>query len=148
MGINVHTILGINTFAIMPVAVICPPIHSMVVVTSPTGDQAPPALAAITIRPAKYHRIFWSSMIFDTSDTITMVVVKLSSNDERKKVIMVIMASSLLAFLVWILSVITRKPSCASISSTIAIAPIKKNKISAISAKCSRNCSPTKCKES
>jgi hypothetical protein len=33
--------------------VICPPIQSMVVVMSPMGLQAPPALAAITTAPAK-----------------------------------------------------------------------------------------------
>ncbi len=38
--------------------VICPPIQSMVVVTSPIGDQAPPALAAMTIIPAKNKTLF------------------------------------------------------------------------------------------
>ena len=33
-------------------AVTWPPIQSMIVVTSPIGDQAPPALAAIIIIPA------------------------------------------------------------------------------------------------
>ncbi|EKD39862.1 MAG: hypothetical protein ACD_75C00272G0004 [uncultured bacterium] len=36
--------------------VIWPPIHSMVVVTSPIGVQAPPALAAMTMIPAKNSR--------------------------------------------------------------------------------------------
>jgi len=41
----------------MVVVVNCPPIHSIVVVTSPIGDQAPPALAAMTTMPANSHRV-------------------------------------------------------------------------------------------
>ena len=44
---------GRNTPLTMAAEVTCPPIHSMVVVTSPIGDQAPPALAAITTSPAR-----------------------------------------------------------------------------------------------
>ncbi len=32
-----------------------PPIHSMIVVTSPMGDQAPPELAAIMTKPPSSH---------------------------------------------------------------------------------------------
>jgi hypothetical protein len=35
---------------------ICPPIHNIVVVTSPIGDQTPPALAAITVIPTNRSR--------------------------------------------------------------------------------------------
>ena len=42
---------GMNRLKTMPLALIWLPIHSMVVVTSPIGDQAPPALAAITTMP-------------------------------------------------------------------------------------------------
>ena len=40
----------------IPSAVTWPPIHSMVVVTSPIGDHTPPAFAAITIMDAKSRR--------------------------------------------------------------------------------------------
>src|SRR5690606_25198435 len=43
---------GRITYKITLVAEIFPPIQSIVVVTSPIGDQAPPALAAITINEA------------------------------------------------------------------------------------------------
>jgi hypothetical protein len=67
--------------------VIWPPIQSIVVVTSPMGDQAPPELAAITIMPANRMRSSRSSSNLRTSDTITMVVVRLSSRALRKKLI-------------------------------------------------------------
>ena len=70
----------------MVVVVNCPPIHSIVVVTSPIGDQAPPALAAMTTMPAKSQRVCRSSMSLRNSDTMTMDVVKLSSRAEKKKV--------------------------------------------------------------
>ncbi len=50
-GTSRHTRLGRKRPVMMPEAVIWPPIQSMVVVTSPIGDQAPPALAAITTMP-------------------------------------------------------------------------------------------------
>ena len=71
----------------MPEADICPPIHNMVVVTSPMGDQAPPALAAMTTTPTKYIRVDLSETSLRNSVTITMAVVKLSSTADRKKVI-------------------------------------------------------------
>ncbi|MCY1547006.1 hypothetical protein D9M68_830370 [compost metagenome] len=51
-GTSRQTRLGRNSWETMPLVVIWLPIHSMVVVTSPIGDQAPPALAAITTMPA------------------------------------------------------------------------------------------------
>ncbi len=66
--------------------VIWPPIQSMVVVTSPIGLQAPPALAAITMMPAKNNRSSCLSSSFFISEIITMVVVRLSSTELRKKV--------------------------------------------------------------
>ena len=50
-GTSRQTRLGMNRLKTMPLALIWLPIHSMVVVTSPIGDQAPPALAAITTMP-------------------------------------------------------------------------------------------------
>ncbi len=78
--------LGMNITFIMLSVEICPPIHSMVVVTSPMGVHAPPALAAITIIPAKNNRMSLFGINLRIKDTITMEVVRLSSTDERKKV--------------------------------------------------------------
>ena len=66
--------------------VIWPPIHNMVVVTSPIGLQAPPALAAMTMMPAKNNRSSWFSSSFFISEIMTMVVVRLSRMELRKKV--------------------------------------------------------------
>jgi len=52
IGMSRHTMLGKMRAFTIPNAEICPPIQSIVVVTSPMGLQAPPALAAITITPA------------------------------------------------------------------------------------------------
>ena len=66
----------------------------MVVVTSPKGDQAPPALAAITIIPANQRRSSLSAKIFAQTDVITIAVVRLSNSAESKKVIPVIINKS------------------------------------------------------
>ena len=102
--------LGINITFIMLRVEICPPIHSMVVVTSPMGVHAPPAFAAITIMPAKNNRISLLGINLRISDTITMDVVRLSSTDERKKVTQHIIHKSDFALSVLIRSVIKRKP--------------------------------------
>ena len=70
----------------IPSAVTCPPIHNIVVVTSPIGDHAPPAFAAITIIEANSNRSSLRSSSFRISETITMVVVRLSRMALRKKV--------------------------------------------------------------
>ena len=44
--------VGMKSVPISAVEVTLPRIHSMIVVTSPIGDQAPPLLAAMTIRLA------------------------------------------------------------------------------------------------
>jgi len=71
----------------IPSVVIWPPIQSIVVVTSPIGDQAPPALAAMTMLPAKKRRSSCLSSSFFISEIITIVVVRLSSTELRKKVV-------------------------------------------------------------
>src|SRR5438105_14074465 len=92
--------LGRNiTFIILSVE-ICPPIHSMVVVTSPMGVHAPPALAAITIIPAKNIRMCLSGISFLINDTITMEVVRLSKMEERKNVTQQISQRKTLGFFV------------------------------------------------
>src|SRR5688500_18098248 len=97
---TMHIILGRIRVLIMLAADICPPIQSIVVVTSPIGDHAPPAFAAITIIPAKNNRIFLFGTNFLTSETITIAVVRLSSNADRKKVTQQITHNRVLGFLV------------------------------------------------
>ena len=132
-GTKVQTMLGINRLFMMAAAEICPPIQSMVVVTSPIGDQAPPALAAITIIPAKNRRISLSGINFRTKETITMVVVKLSNTEDKKKATIHTTQSRAIGFFVLMRSVMNLNPWCASTNSTMVIAPIKKNRICAIS---------------
>ena len=54
---RIDTRLGIMIPVIILPAVICPPIHNMIVVTSPIGDHAPPAFAAITTILAYVQRV-------------------------------------------------------------------------------------------
>ncbi|MEZ5000697.1 MAG: hypothetical protein R2727_08670 [Bacteroidales bacterium] len=83
-GITMLTRLGINTLVMMATVVTCPPIQSMMVVTSPMGDHRPPAFAAITIILAKNHLVPLSGDCLRRA-TIT-IVVRLSSAAERKNV--------------------------------------------------------------
>ena len=115
----------------MLVAVICPPIHSIVVVTSPMGDHAPPAFAATTIIPANNIRSSLSSIIFRMRETITMVEVKLSNTADKKKVIPHNNHNNLDLLRVLIAEVMIVNPSCASINSTMVMAANKKNRIPA-----------------
>ncbi len=111
------------------------------VVTSPIGDQAPPALAAMIIIPANNQRSALSFISFRITAAITMEVVRLSKAAEKKKVVKAKIHISFTLFVVVILSVTTPKPPWASINSTMVIAPKRKNKIPAISARCSINSS-------
>ena len=61
------------------------PIHNMVVVTSPIGDQAPPALAAMMIKPANQILSLLFGIIFLSIVIRTIVAVKLSIIAERMK---------------------------------------------------------------
>ncbi len=134
---TIHTMLGRIKVFIILTAVIRPPIHSMVVVTSPIGDHAPPALAAITTMPAKNKRIFLLGTSFRSRETITIEVVRLSNNADRKNVTQQTTHIRVFGFLVVIRSVINRNPWNASTSSTMVIAPKRKNKMPEISPKCS-----------
>src|SRR5687768_18225719 len=98
--------LGMNITFIMLSVEICPPIHSMVVVTSPIGVHAPPAFAAITIIPAKNRRVSLLGMSFRISETITMEVVRLSNTDDKKNVTQHMIHKRDFAFFVVIRSVI------------------------------------------
>ncbi len=136
--------LGTNRTLIMFTVDIWPPIHNIVVVTSPMGVHAPPALAAITIMPAKvnFNSLSWINLRM--SDIITIDVVRLSNTAERKNVTQHIIHSSELTFFVLMRSVINRKPWCASTNSTIVMAPIRKNRIWAMALRCSPSSNPTK----
>src|SRR5690606_33119116 len=78
--------LGKNTSEIMVLVVTWPPFHSIMVVTSPMGDHAPPELAAIIIKLAKNQRSIFLSINLRRMATITIVVVRLSNTADRKKV--------------------------------------------------------------
>ncbi len=116
----------------MLIEVIWPPIHSIVVVTSPIGDQAPPELAAMTMMPAKNSRSAWFASSLRISEIMTMVVVRLSSSALRKKVTKPTSHIRVESCCVLIRLVITSKPLCASTTSTMVIAPIRKNAICAV----------------
>src|SRR6187455_887909 len=98
--------LGMNVDVIIPTAEICPPIQSMVVVTSPIGDQAPPAFAAMMIIPAKNNLMSLFGINFRMSEIITIVVVRLSNAEDKKNVTQHTIQSSCFGFLVLIRSVI------------------------------------------
>ena len=133
------TKLGIKSLSMILAGEICPPIQSMVVVTSPIGVQAPPAFAAIMTIPTKSSRSFWFRINFRSNETITIVVVKLFKTAERKKVIKPTIQTNL-RLSVWAIKlVIISKPSWASINSTIVIAPSRKKRILEISPKWDNN---------
>ena len=46
-GMTIDTMDGMSTSSMTPMAVITPLFHSMMVVTSPIGEKAPPELAAM-----------------------------------------------------------------------------------------------------
>ena len=74
-GINKYCInIGVDTLS---------PIQSIVVVTSPIGDQAPPAFAAITISAAYQILRFLSETTFCKMEIKTIVAVRLSIIAER-----------------------------------------------------------------
>ena len=104
----------------------------MVVVTSPIGDHAPPALAAITTMAANHKRS--SRLIINLRNRVTrtMVAVKLSIIAERIKAKIPIIHNNLFLLLVRTALFRISKPRCKSIISTMVIAPIKKIKISAV----------------
>ena len=58
IGTTIQTSEGINKYVINFRVVTLFAIHNIVVVTSPIGDQAPPAFAAMIIIPRKNHLSF------------------------------------------------------------------------------------------
>ena len=79
-GIIRQTKLGNINFVITSYVVIWSPIHNIVVVTSPMGDHAPPAFAAMIIIPRKNHLSFWSAINFLVKETIIIDVVRLENS--------------------------------------------------------------------
>ena len=128
----------------MTMAVICPPIHSMVVVTSPIGDQAPPALAAMMMTPANTSLSSRFDSNFFINDTITMAVVRLSNTELRKKVRVPTNHISVDKRLVRIREVMISNPPWESTTSTIVMAPMRKKIICAVVTNDSFKCSVTK----
>lgn len=110
-GTSKQTILGIIIFEIIFKAVTCPPIHNIIVVTSPIGDHAPPALAAIISTPANIHKSCLFEISFLSNADITIAVVRLSSAADKKKVKMLNIQINFTLLVVLILSVITENPS-------------------------------------
>src|ERR1700722_17947766 len=80
-----QTNAGINSSFIILRADTSPPIHNIVVVTSPIGVHAPPALAAITTPPPISNLSSGSFVNLVKSVIITTVVVKLSRIADKKK---------------------------------------------------------------
>ena len=95
------------------------------VVTSPMGDQAPPLLAAMTIRLAKIHRSRCCGMMRRSSMIMMMEVVMLSSTADMKNVIVASSHSSRRLLCVRMREVMTWKPPWVSIRSTMVMAPIR-----------------------
>mmetsp|Transcript_13421 Transcript_13421/g.45372 ORF Transcript_13421/g.45372 Transcript_13421/m.45372 type:complete len:397 (+) Transcript_13421:81-1271(+) len=124
--ITVDTIEGRTRFTMVGSAVTCPLIHSMVVVTSPIGVHAPPALAAITTMEPKSLRSSGSGKSLRRSETMTMVVVRLSRMPDMTKEMPLRTHSRERLLLVVMRSVTTLKPSCASTTSTMDMAPSRK----------------------
>ena len=109
-GTTMAIMLGINRLRIRPTELTFSSIHSMMVVTSPMGENAPPAFAAITMRPANSQRSFWSLSKRRSIITMMMVVVMLSStadmtNDSEHRI-----HKSCFLLLAWMCSVMNEKP--------------------------------------
>jgi hypothetical protein len=102
--------LGRNNAFITAIVESCPCIQSIVVVTSPIGVQAPPALAATTIQQLKIILSLEEGMILLSNEIIKMVVVRLSKMLERKKERIAIIHKRCLLDRVWISFVINLNP--------------------------------------
>ena len=127
---------GMNISFITPAAVITPLFHSMMVVTSPMGENAPPELAAMTTSEAYMMRSLWSLTSLRRIIIITMLVVRLSSMAERKNVMKAIRHSSVRLLLVFIMPLTKLKPPFWSTSSTIVMAPMRKNRVVDVLPRC------------
>src|SRR5690606_12259629 len=110
-GINIHTKEGTNKCSINSAVVTLSPIHNMVVVTSPMGDHAPPALAAIIMIPAYQILTSRSKIIFWRMEIKTMVAVRLSIMAESMKAKKEKIQSNFFLLLVFTNDFMVAKPS-------------------------------------
>ncbi len=109
-GMTIDTTLGRKQRVMTAPVEIFPAIQSMMVVTSPIGDHAPPALAARMIMPPKNQRSFWSVINLRSKAIITIAVVRLSSRADSRKVRNESAHSSLTLLLVLMWSVMMLNP--------------------------------------
>ena len=131
-GNTKHKIEGNTTNSISPAAETFLAIQSMVVVTSPIGDQAPPALAAITTIEAYHIRSPLSLINLRNKVTNTIVAVKLSIMAESTKARIPIIQSNDFLLSVFTALLSTSNPRCRSMISTMVMAPIRNINISAV----------------
>ena len=132
-GTTIDTSEGMNSSVSTPPVDTMPLIHSMMVVTSPIGEKAPPLLAATITIEAKMSLSFGSCISLRSTMIITIEVVRLSRMAERKNVINATRHSSLRFERVFIVSRTKLKPPLASTISTMVMAPMRKNSVSAVS---------------
>ena len=128
---------GISTSVITPAAVITPLFQSMMVVTSPIGENAPPELAAMMTSEAYMTRSLRSLTSLRNIIIITIEVVRLSRMALRIKVMMAIRHSNERLLLVFRVSLTKLKPPFWSTSSTMVMAPIRKKRVVPVSPRCS-----------
>ena len=131
-GITMEMSDGMNISVITPSAVMTPLFHSMMVVTSPMGEKAPPELAAMMTSEAYMMRSLWSLTSLRSIMIMTIDVVRLSSMAERKKVMNAMRHSNTFLLLVWRVSLTKLNPPFWSTSSTIVMAPMRKNSVVAV----------------
>ena len=101
----------------------------MIVVTSPMGENAPPELAAMITSAAYLNLSSFSGMSFRSIIIITMLVVRLSSIADSRKVRNATRQSKTLLSLVLTQLRTKLNPPFWSTSSTIVIAPMRKNSV-------------------
>ena len=85
VGIIIQIKEGMMSSLIKLTVVTFSPIHSMVVVTSPMGDHAPPAFAAMIISPANQTLSLFSAINFLRIVINTIVAVRLSMMADKIK---------------------------------------------------------------
>jgi len=135
-GMTIDTSDGMNISMITPAAVISPLFHSIMVVTSPIGENAPPEFAAIITSEAYIMRSFFSFTSLRNIIIITIDVVRLSRMADRMNVMNAMRQSSFFLLLVFIVSLTKLNPPFWSTSSTIVIAPMRKNSVVDVLPRC------------
>ena len=110
-----------------------PPVQRSRVVTSPMGEQEPPALEAMIIIQLNTKRAVRSGISFRAMEIITITVARLPNKMDMKKVIMERMHRSLRGRLALMELESTSKPPCESTMSIMAMEPSTKNRVVATS---------------